>query len=148
MLHCKQGPGCNSVSLHAEAATYTVWLNYEQQGRPPRLAKSDDRPVVMSGPADRLVRASCCDALHCGHTAMATPSCGLCKICADDVMCSIGRTPQRQVLLGEPSKCLTWTPAPSTACSHRPSTRHAILGTLTLMRISGVRNFPLAFSYL
>ncbi|CAL8467174.1 g6710 [Coccomyxa elongata] len=43
-----------SVNFTAKAATYTVWLNYEQQGRPPRLAKSDDRPVVMSGPADRV----------------------------------------------------------------------------------------------
>lgn len=39
----------------AEAATYTVWLNYEQQGRPPRLSKSDDQPTFTTGPADRVV---------------------------------------------------------------------------------------------
>ena len=45
----------NTVSA-AGAATYTFWLAYEQQGRPPRVLRSDTLPVVHSAPTDRVVR--------------------------------------------------------------------------------------------
>ncbi|CAL5225282.1 g8079 [Coccomyxa viridis] len=42
------------VNFTARAATYTIWLNYEQQGRPARLTRTDSNPVINAGPSDRV----------------------------------------------------------------------------------------------
>jgi len=55
------------ILTSAEAATYTVWLNYEQQGRPPRLSKSDDQPDYFTGPADRVVSPPTAERNTCGN---------------------------------------------------------------------------------
>ncbi|CAK0735989.1 hypothetical protein CVIRNUC_000673 [Coccomyxa viridis] len=42
------------INFTARAATYTFWLAYEQQGRPPRVLRSDTLPVIHSAPTDRV----------------------------------------------------------------------------------------------
>jgi hypothetical protein len=80
----------------AGAATYTVWLNYAQQGRPARLAMSDDRPTVVTGPGDQVV---CCCPCACEHCMDCCASYDACK--------------QQEVLEGLSTSTIACTESPS-----------------------------------